>query len=173
MIFRCFCDFKIFRKSLEILGSIWKYSEIFRKFQKRFKSNFQMFLRFLKFLENLQKSSEVFRNTRKFLDNFGNSSKVIFRCFYDFLKFLENLRKCSEIFDDIFSSEDMENILAEPGYTVIWILWMVYFIIKHGCPYNKTVYQSVWSSTKSHWLAITIILFPLTRDCGPYTVQSW
>ena len=42
---------------------------------------------------------------------FGNCSKVIFRCFYDFLKFSENLRKCSEIFGDIFTGEDMENIL--------------------------------------------------------------
>ena len=55
------------------------------------------------------KSSEVFRNIWKFSENFGNSSKVIFRCFYDFLKFSENLQKCLEIFGDIFTigSEDM------------------------------------------------------------------
>ena len=32
------------------------------------------------------------------MENFGNSSKVTFRCFYDFLKHSENLRKSSEIF---------------------------------------------------------------------------
>ena len=57
------------------------------------------------------KASEVFGNLQKLLENFGNGSKVIFRCFYDFFKFSENLRKCLEIFGDIFTSEDMENIL--------------------------------------------------------------
>ena len=47
-----------------------------------------MFYDFLKLSENL----------RKFSENIGNGSKVIFRCFYDFLKFSVNLRKCSEIF---------------------------------------------------------------------------
>ena len=46
----------------------------------------------------LGNSSEVFGNLRKFSKNFGNGSKVIFRCFYDFLKFSENLRKFSENF---------------------------------------------------------------------------
>ena len=36
----------------------------------------------------------------KFSENFGNGSKVIFRCFYDFLKFSENLRKSSEVFEN-------------------------------------------------------------------------
>ena len=45
-----------------------------------------------------RKSSEVFGSFRKISENFGNGSKVIFRCFYGFLKFSENLRKCSEIF---------------------------------------------------------------------------
>ena len=40
----------------------------------------------------------MFKNLRKFSENFGNGSKVIFKCFYDFLKFSENLRKCLEIF---------------------------------------------------------------------------
>ena len=60
------------------------------------------------------KSSEIFGSVRKSSQIFGklrNGSKVIFRCSYDFLKFLENLRKCSEIFGDIFTSEDMGNIL--------------------------------------------------------------
>ena len=39
---------------------------------------------FLTFLEDLQKSLEVFRSISKLLENFGNGSKVIFRCFYDF-----------------------------------------------------------------------------------------
>ena len=42
------------------------------------------FYDFLKSSENLLKSSEVFGNSRKFSENFGNGSKVIFRCFYDF-----------------------------------------------------------------------------------------
>ena len=46
------------------------------------------FYDFLKFQQDL----------RKFSENFGNGSKVIFRCFYGFFKFSENLRKCSEIF---------------------------------------------------------------------------
>ena len=65
------------------------------------------FYDFLKFLENLKKSSEVFGNLWKFSENFGNGSKVIFRCVYKILKFSENLRKSG----DIFTSEDMENIL--------------------------------------------------------------
>ena len=40
-------------------------------------------------------------NLRKFSENFGNGSKVIFRCFYDFLKFSENLRKSSEEFGNL------------------------------------------------------------------------
>ena len=50
------------------------------------------------------KSSQVFGNIQEFSENFGNDSNVIFRCFYEFLKF-------SEILGDIFTSEDMENIL--------------------------------------------------------------
>ena len=51
-------------------GNFVKSSEIFanfRKLQKRLKPIFEEFKRFMKLLEN-----------------FGNSSKVIFRCFYDF-----------------------------------------------------------------------------------------
>ena len=44
-----------------------------------------MFYGFLKSSKNLQKSSEVFGYLRKFSENFGNGSKVVFRCFYDFL----------------------------------------------------------------------------------------
>ena len=44
------------------------------------------------------KSSEVFGNLQKFSENFGNGSKVIFRCFDVFFKFSGNRRKCSEIF---------------------------------------------------------------------------
>ena len=44
---------------------------------------------------------EVFGNLRKFVENFRNSSKVIFRCFYDFLKFSENLWKSSEVFGNL------------------------------------------------------------------------
>ena len=108
----------IFWKPCNVLFIIWvpnkllrffkifgKSSEIFGKLRKRFKSNFQMFLWFY------EKFRKIFGNLRKFSENFGNGSKVIFRCFYDFLIFSENLQKCSEIFGDIFISEDMENIL--------------------------------------------------------------
>ena len=44
----------------------------------------------------LTEASGLFGNLRKFLENFGHNSKVIFRCFYDILKFTENLRKSSE-----------------------------------------------------------------------------
>ena len=37
----------------------------------------------------------------KFSENFGNGSKVIFRCFYAFLRFSENLRKSSEVFGNL------------------------------------------------------------------------
>ena len=43
---------------------------------------------FFKFSENLRKSSEVFGKLRKFLENFGNGSKIIFRCFYGVFKIL-------------------------------------------------------------------------------------
>ena len=74
--------------------------ETFGKLRKQFKSVFQMFLRFFKIFGKSSEilASEVFGNLRKFSENFGNGSNVIFRCFYDFLNFSENLRKCSEIF---------------------------------------------------------------------------
>ena len=56
-----------FGKSLPIFGNVWKTSETTQKC-------FPMFYDVLKFSENL----------RKFSENFGNGSKVIFRCFYDF-----------------------------------------------------------------------------------------
>ena len=43
----------------------------------------------------------MFGNLRKFSENFGNSSKEIFRCFYDFLKFSKNLRKSSDVFGNL------------------------------------------------------------------------
>ena len=43
----------------------------------------------------------MFGNLRNSSQNFGNGSKVIFRCFYDFLKFSENLWKSSEVFGNI------------------------------------------------------------------------
>ena len=53
-----------------------------------------------------EKSLEVFGsvrklNLRKFSENRGNGSKVVFRCFNDFLKFSENLRKSSEVFGNL------------------------------------------------------------------------
>ena len=59
------------------------------------------FSTFLRFFKVFGKSSEIFgsvRKSSKISENFGNGSKVIFRCFYDFLKFSENLRKSSENF---------------------------------------------------------------------------
>ena len=43
----------------------------------------------------------MFGNLRKFSENYGNGSKVIFRCFYGFLKFSENLRKSSKVFENL------------------------------------------------------------------------
>ena len=104
------------RKTYENFGKSSEISANFRKLRKRFKPVFEELLKtiyetfgklrkqlkcfpnvFMFFL-NFPKSSEVFGNLRKFSENFGNGSEVIFRCFYDFLKFSENLRKCSEIF---------------------------------------------------------------------------
>ena len=72
---------------------------------------FKIFGKSSEIFGNLRKSSEIFISVQKYSESFRNDSKVIFRCFYDFLKFSENLRKCSEIFGDIFTNEDMENIL--------------------------------------------------------------
>ena len=72
---------------------------------------FKIFGKSSKIFGSVWKSSEVFGNLRKFSENFGNGSKVIFGCFYDFFNFSENLQKCLEIFGDIFTSEDMKNIL--------------------------------------------------------------
>ena len=68
----------------KILENLWQSSETFRNLRKQFKSVFHRFYDFLKFFENLRKSSEAFGNLRKFSENFGNGSKVIFRCFNDF-----------------------------------------------------------------------------------------
>ena len=68
-------------------GNVGKSSEIsanFRKFRERFKPVLQELKPFMKFLEN-----------------FGNSSKVFSRCFFDFFKSSEifgSVRKSSEIF---------------------------------------------------------------------------
>ena len=70
----------------KFFGSVRKSSEFFGKLRKRFKSHFQMILCFFKIFG---KSSEVFGNLRKFSENFGNGSKLIFRCFNDFLIFLK------------------------------------------------------------------------------------
>ena len=56
---------------------------------------------FLRFFKIFGKSSEIFGSVRKFSENFGNCSKVIFICFYDFLKFSENLPKSSEVFGNL------------------------------------------------------------------------
>ena len=107
------------KRFMKILENLWQSSEIFEKLRKQFKTVYRCFYDFFRFSENLRKSSEVFGNLRKSSENFGNGSKVIFRCFfrkifgnlwkfsenlengskvifrsfYDFLKFSENLRK--------------------------------------------------------------------------------
>ena len=54
------------------------------------------------FSENLRISTEVFGNLRKFSENFGNGSKVIFRC--QFSLFFKNFGKPSEIFGSVRTS---------------------------------------------------------------------
>ena len=75
---------------MKILENLWQSSETFGNLRKQFKSVFHRFMIF-----------KIFGNLRKFLENFGNGSKVIFTCFHDFLKFLENLRKSSEVFGNL------------------------------------------------------------------------
>ena len=82
---------------MKILENLWQSSETFGNLLKQFRSVFHRLIFFLIF----GKSSEVFGNLRKCLENFGNGSKVIFRCFYDFLKLSENLRKSSEVFRNL------------------------------------------------------------------------
>ena len=53
------------------------------------------------------KSSEIFGSVWKSLENFGNGSKVIFRCFYEFLRFLENLRKALKAFRNLRKTLEM------------------------------------------------------------------
>ena len=68
------------RKTYRNFGKSSEISANFQKLRKRFKPVFEELKWFMKLSEN-----------------FGNSSKVIFRCFDDFLKLLENLRKSSEV----------------------------------------------------------------------------
>ena len=61
------CFYGIFLKNFrKIFGSVRKSSDIFGKLQKRFKSNFEIFLWFFKIFgkssENLRKCSQVFEN---------------------------------------------------------------------------------------------------------------
>ena len=77
-----------------MFGNIRKTSETVKKC---FPDDFMILF---KFSENPRKSSEVFGNLRKFSEDFGNGSKVFFKCFYDFFKFSENLRKSSEVFEN-------------------------------------------------------------------------
>ena len=46
----------------------------------------------------------MFGNLRKFSENFGNGSKVIFRCFYDFLKSSEVFGNLRKRFSDVIGS---------------------------------------------------------------------
>ena len=80
-----FMIFLNFRKIFGNLGSVRKFSEIFGKLRKRFKSNFQVFLWFFKVFG---KSSEIFGSAykifRKFPDVIGNvrnSSTVLVLAF--------------------------------------------------------------------------------------------
>ena len=79
---------------MKILENLWQSSETFGNLRKQFKSVFHRFMIFQDF-------RKIFGNLRKFSENFGNGSKVIFRCFHDFLKFSENLRKSSEVFGNL------------------------------------------------------------------------
>ena len=69
------------KRFMKILGNLWQSSETFGNLRKQFKSVFHRFYDFLKFSENLRESSEAFGNLWEFSENFGNGSKVIFRCF--------------------------------------------------------------------------------------------
>ena len=100
---------------MEILGRARKSprtSENFGNASNPFLRSLNDLLSFWKTLETVQECipnvfmifkifGKIFGNPRKFAENFGNSSKVIFRCFYDFLKFSENLRKSSEVFGNL------------------------------------------------------------------------
>ena len=55
-------------------------------------------------------------HNRKSSENFGNGSKVIFRCFYDFLKFSENFRKCSEIFGKLRKRSNVSKVIFRCFY---------------------------------------------------------
>ena len=77
-----------FLGNLNDLWDFWKTSETV---QKCFPNVFMI-------LKIFGKSSEIFGSIRKCLENFGNGSKVIFRCFYDFFKIFG---KSSEIFGSI------------------------------------------------------------------------
>ena len=80
----------------KIYENFGKSLAIFRNFCKSSETVKNCFPSFLRYFKIFGISSEVFGNLRKFSENFGNGSKVIFRCFYDFLKFSDNLRKSSK-----------------------------------------------------------------------------
>ena len=119
--------FKIFGKSSEIFGSGRKTSE------NGSKVIFRYFYDFLQFSENFRKSSEVFGKLWK---RFKSNLQM-------FSWYFKIFGKSSEVFGNlaIFSLVKIWKIsYSGPGCTVIWILWVVYFPVKHCCPYNKLNY---------------------------------
>ena len=123
------------RKSSEVFGNLQTFSE---NFGKRFKSNFQMILWFfqifgksLQIVGSVRKTSLIFGKLRK---RFKSSLQMFLWCFKIF-------GKSSEVFGNlaIFSLVKIWKIsYSGPGCTVIWFLWVVYFPVKHCCPYNRT-----------------------------------
>ena len=144
VIFRWFYDFLKFsenlRKSSEVVGNLRKSLE---NFEKRFKSIFQMFLWFFKIF---RKSSEIVGRVRKTSLIFRKLQKRFKSNLQMFLWCFKTFGKSSEVFGNlaIFSLVKIWKIsYSGPGCTVMWILWMVYFPVKHCCKYNKIWYGTV------------------------------
>ena len=129
-----------------MFGNLRTFSENFGNGSKVI---FRWFYFFFKFSENLRKSSEVFGKLRK---RFKSNLRMFLWCFKIF-------GKSSEVFGNlaIFSLVKIWKIsYSGPGCPVIWILWVVYFPVKHCCPYSKYLLFSItWKINKNnlvHWM---------------------
>ena len=88
---------------------------------------------FQNFRKNVQISSQVFENLRKFSENFGNGSKVIFRCFYEFLKFsnplMTNFHHSAAIVFEFFHKNALRIFIIIIIIIIIFIIIIIIIII--------------------------------------------
>ena len=146
---------------MEFLTVFWKCPTTFQRFpkilQNLFKGHMSIAEHFLKISEDCHRLTKTFEEDQKMFWSHTNEFK-------DNLKL--NMREIIEI----FTSEDMENKLRHwsPGCSFIWILWVMYFLVKHLCLYNNCLFcviKRAWSRWARYFsIALCKPLFGLSSS---------